>query len=268
MIAYPIDSHVSFSEDGIPEYDRAVTSETLRKLLRSLFNTGIDPTVSTNLQVAADEGMNVIVRPGFAMVDGCMALEPDTRVLAVQAASTEYDRIDTVVLRLNDNDAIRECDLYVVKGLPSSTPVHPDLTRSGAIYEIGLADIFVGKNSSRILASKITDTRFDMSRCGVMSAIAEFDSTTIYEQVQQDLAEFKSNEEQAFQQWYEGIVNILDVNAAGHLQNEIDTLQRTVSEAGQTLEAKIDNKVKVNGDNVSSINFELEGTTLKITTTS
>ena len=230
MIAYPIDSHVSFNEDGIPEYDRAVTSETLRKLLRSLFNTGIDPSISNNLQVAADEGMNVIVRPGFAMVDGCMALEPDTRVLAVQAASTEYDRIDTVVLRLNDNDAIRECDLYVVQGLPSSTPVHPDLTRSGAIYEIGLADIFVGKNSSRILASKITDTRFDSSRCGVMSSISEFDSSTIYQQVQADLAGFKTEEQAEFLSWFENIRNIIDQDAAGHLQLEIDELSEAVGD--------------------------------------
>lgn len=229
MKAYPIDSHVTFDEDGIPEYDRAVTSEPLRKLIKSLFKTGIDPTVSTNLQVAADEGMNVIVRPGFACVEGCMALEEDTRVMAVQAASSLYDRIDTVVLRLNDNDAIRECDLYVVEGIPSATPVHPELTREGAIYEIGLADIFVGKNSTRILASKITDTRFDDSRCGVMSSISEFDSSTIYQQVQADLAEFKSGEEHDFSTWFENLVNILDTNAAGHLQNEIEELKQSVN---------------------------------------
>lgn len=222
MKAYPIDSHVTFDSDGIPEYDRAITSEPLRKLIKSLFNTGIDPTVSTNLQVAADEGMNIIVRPGFAVVEGCMALEEDARVLAVQAASSDYDRIDTVVLRLNDNDPIRECDLYVVEGLPSATPVHPDLTRSGAIYEIGLADIFVGKNSTRILASKITDTRYDDTRCGIMSSISEIDTSTLNQQMVAWSAETQAE----FEAWVEEIRNILDTNAAGHLQNQIDEINQ------------------------------------------
>lgn len=254
MKAYPIDSHVTFDSDGIPEYDRAITSEPLRKLLKSLFKTGIDPTVSTNLQVAADEGMNIIVRPGFAVIEGCMALEEDTRVLAVQAASSEYDRIDTVVLRLNDNDAVRECDLYVVEGLPSATPVHPDLTRSGSIYEIGLADVFVGKNSTRILASKITDTRFDNSRCGVMSSISEFDTTTLYQQVQEDLAHFQGNEEQGFLNWLDHIHDMLDQDTAGNLQNQIDTLT-----------SKVNAKVTANNVNATTIDFSMRGNSLYIT---
>lgn len=220
MKAYPIDSHVTFDNDGIPEYDRAITSEPLRKLIKSLFKTGIDPTVSTNLQVASDEGMNVVVRPGFACVEGCMALEEDARVLAVQAASTEYDRIDTVVLRLNDNDAVRECDLYVVEGIPSSTPVHPDLTRSGSIYEIGLADVFVGRNSTRILASKITDTRFDNSRCGILSSISEIDTTTLNQQMNAWSAEAQAD----FEDWLVEIRDLLDASAAGHLQVQIDDI--------------------------------------------
>ncbi|MCR4999962.1 MAG: hypothetical protein K6A05_09005, partial [Lachnospiraceae bacterium] len=125
-----------------------------------------------------------------------------------------------------DNDAIRECDLYVVEGIPSATPVHPDLTRSGSIYEIGLADIFVGHGAVRILADKITDTRYDNSRCGVMSSISEFDTTTLNQQMNA----WSESAREEFRQWLQEIHGILDENAAGHLQNEIDELSGSVSQ--------------------------------------
>ncbi|SFI36004.1 hypothetical protein SAMN04487830_14816 [Pseudobutyrivibrio sp. OR37] len=231
MKAYPIDSHVTFDEDGIPEYDRAITSEPLRKLIKSLFKTGIDPTVTANLQVAAGEGMEVVVRPGFAVVDGCMALEEDMRTLVVQASSNMYDRIDTVVLRLDDNDPVRDCDLHIVEGVPSSNPVRPDLTRSGSIYEIGLADIFVGKNSERILTSKIVDTRYENARCGVMSSISEFNTAMLNQQMNAWSAEARAE----FEQWINEIKDILDANAAGHLQEEIDSLQSEITKSNQAI---------------------------------
>ena len=76
-----------------------------------------------------------------------------------------------------------------------------------------------------------------------MSSISEFDSSTIYQQVQADLAEFKSGEEHDFSTWFENLVNILDTNAAGHLQNEIDAIEQNVSERmAETLEA-VDNSM-------------------------
>lgn len=255
MIGFPLDSHVSYDEDGIPVLDRAVTSEPLRKLIHELFSDGIMPTLSTNLQVTTSSDMNVTVLPGFGIVQGCMKLELEERVLAVQAADTTYDRIDTVVLRLNDNDSVRECDFYVIQGTPSANPVHPDLTREGSIYEIGLADLFIGSNSTRITADKITDTRYDNERCGVISSISEFDTSTLNNQMvawsQLKQSEFESwsaeqqeafatwralqetnfeswseGQQSDFEEWFEGIRGILDEDAAGHLQNEIDYLRQ------------------------------------------
>ncbi len=258
MKSYPIDSHVTYDADGIPEFDRAITSEPLRKLLKSLFKTGIDPTVSTNLQVTADEGMNVLVRGGFAIVEGCMALEEETRTMVVQASSTEYDRIDTVVLRLNDNDNVRECDLYVVEGTPSQSPVHPDLTRSGAIYEIGLADIFVGKNSTRILADKITDTRFDVDRCGVMSSISEFDTTTLNQQMNAWGVTARAE----FAEWVETTKNILNESTAGNLLNMIEELESSVNDDISQINAQLTAKADATALNELSQSVNTQVTNL------
>lgn len=233
MIAYPLDSHVNFNSDGIPEFDRAITSAPFRKLIRQLVREGIDPTVSTSLQVYATGDMTVTVNPGFGVVDGLLALEEELRTLVVTASDGTYDRIDTVVLRLNDNDNVRLCDLYIVQGVPSSSPVHPDLTREGSIYELGLADIFVGAHATRITTDKITDTRYDTERCGVISPIAEFDTETLNQQMtawaqaqQEEFGEWEAAQKASFEAWVQTIQNILDESAAGHLQLEIERVDK------------------------------------------
>lgn len=230
MLAFPFDSRVEVVENPIthePEtqFDRAVSSQPMRHLMRKLFTTGIMPDLSDNYLVSAGtDGMTVVVHSGFAVVDGGLALETEDRTLEVTAADTTLDRIDTVVLRWNENVDVRTADLYVVSGTPSANPVRPELQRGESIYEIGLADIFITRSVATITNEKITDTRYEAERCGVVRSISEYDTTYIYQQVQADLASFKANEQAEFVAWFESIQDILDENVAAHLQSEIDDL--------------------------------------------
>ena len=190
-----------------------------------MLTNGVLPNPSTNLQVQPGTGMNVIVNPGFAVIEGGLKYEETQRTLAVQASDTTYDRIDTVVLRWNDNANARSCDLYVIQGAPASKPVRPALNRESSVYEIGLADLFIAANSSAISSARITDTRYESARCGIISSIAEFDSDTIYEQIQADLAEFKTDEQAQFLAWFETIKDQLSEDAAGNLQLQIDAMK-------------------------------------------
>lgn len=235
MIGFPFDSHVTFESDGTPVYDRAITSAPLRKLIAKLLTDGVLPNPSTNLQVEAGSGMNVVVNHGFAICAGGLKLEENQRTLAIQAADSNYDRIDTVVLRWNDNDSERICDLYIVEGIPAASPLRPKLTRTESIWELGLADLFVNKNSSAISNQRITDTRYETARCGIISAISEFDTTTLYQQVQADLAGFKASEQADFITWFNDIKGQLSEDAAGNLQKQIGTLEALKTEVKNNL---------------------------------
>ena len=235
MIGFPFDSHVTFESDGTPVYDRAITSAPLRKLIAKLLTDGVLPNPSTNLQVEAGSGMNVVVNPGFAICAGGLKLEENQRTLAIQAADSNYDRIDTVVLRWNDNDSERICDLYIVEGIPAASPLRPKLTRTESIWELGLADLFINKNSSAISNQRITDTRYETARCGIISAISEFDTTTLYQQVQADLAGFKASEQADFIAWFDDIKGQLSEDAAGNLQKQIGTLESLKTEVKTNL---------------------------------
>ena len=248
MVGFPFDSNLTYDDYNNPIYDRPISSQPLRKLIRDLFSTGVMPNPSTNLQVnAGTDGMIVIVQPGFAVIDGGLCMEESARTLEVTAASTTYDRIDTVVLRWNENIDVRTADLYIKAGAPADSPVRPELQRGESIYEIGLADVFVTRNVATITEDKITDTRYESARCGVVSSVSEFDTTTIYNQVQADLQAFKDDEESdfatwsedqqdAFETWFASIQDILDDNVAAYLQehkqdkqdNNLNTTNKTV----------------------------------------
>lgn len=184
---------------------------------------GVLPNPSTNLQVTAGTGMNVTIQAGFGIVRGCMKLEETDRTLSVQAAE-DQDRIDTVVLRLDDNDNVRTCDFYVRKGTKATSPTRPQLERTSSIWELGLADLYISKNTTTIPTARITDTRMESARCGIISAIAEFDTTTIYEQIQADLASFKEEEQADFIEWFSYIRDQLSTDVAARLQAQIGAL--------------------------------------------
>jgi prefoldin subunit 5 len=271
MIGFPFDSRVTYDNIGEPVYDRAISSKPLKSLIGALFSTGILPNPSDNLRVSTQEtDFTVDIASGFAMIQGGMKLETEVTSLEVEASDENSNRIDSVVLRWDENDDVRECYFYVKKGTASSEPVRPSLTREGSIYEIGLADILVVANSTILQNANITDTRYDSDRCGVISSISEFDTTFIYNQVTSDLADFRSNaesefaswstqeradyeawimqqenafgiwmgnEQLSFEEWVQTIHDILDEEAAGHLQNEIDELNTTVGGFDSRIEA-------------------------------
>lgn len=252
MIGYPFDSQVTFDQYGNPHYDRAISSKPLKELIRKLFTTGVMPNPSNNLQVVEGvSGLTTIVKAGFCIIEGGLKLEEEDKTMMHQAADTTYDRIDTVVMRWNDNDNARICSLYVVEGTPASTPVRPTLTREGSVYEIGLADVLIKANSTAISQQRITDTRYETERCGVISSISEFDTDTIYAQVQADLAGFKADEEADFLAWFDEMKDQLSEDAAGHLQEEIGDLEDLATSVKTNLVAAI-NSLKSITDSLSS----------------
>lgn len=286
MIGFPFDSYVTYDTHGEPEYDRAISAQPLKNLIHRLFSDGILPDISTNLQVVAGEsGMTVNVKVGFCIIQGGLKLEENERTLSIQAADSNYSRIDSVIMRWNDNVDYRECDLYVIQGTAAANPVRPELTREGGIYELGLADILIPAQSTTISNERITDTRYESARCGVISSISEFDTTFIYNQVQSDLATFQSgvesnfttwatnqqtayeewifnaesafgnwenDEKEAFLEWFATLQDILDENVAGHLQNEIDGLDNRLTTVEGTI-GGYDSQISDLGDRMTAV---------------
>lgn len=241
MIGYPLDSVVNFNE-GVPEYDRAISSAPLRELIKRLFSDGVLPDKSTDLLVqyvgstrvsgdveGAAQSYNVVVNPGFGICNGCLKLQENYYGLEMSVASATNPRIDTVVLRLDDNFDVRACTFDIKQGVEASTPTPPSLTRNSTIWEIGLANIYKPAVVSASSPIVVTDTRLDSSRCGIISSISEFDTTALFNQLQDDLANFKRTSEAEFNEWLENLQTQLSGDVAGNLQAQIGTLSQLVT---------------------------------------
>lgn len=173
MKYFPFDSNITgYDSDGYPIYDRPADSSLLRGVISQFVSTGIFPTTDC-FKVEASEGMLITVKSGSAVINGVTAMEETTRTLTVQSSDDTYDRIDTVVLRYNNDISVRSIDLYVLEGTPAATPTPPILTRQTDYYELGLANLYIPVNSAVISDERITDTRTDEERCGYAKGLTQ-----------------------------------------------------------------------------------------------
>ncbi len=232
-ISWPFDSTLTQDAQGNPVYSRAYSSDLIARILSRYFRNGVFLTDAGNLQVLQNEDMTVLVKEGAANINGRHFLEESDRVLAVQGAEATLDRIDTVALRLNLLQSALSIDLYVLKGTPAAAPVAPELTRNGSVWELGLANLFVARGVNTVTQQRITDTRLDSERCGVVASIVgDTDTSALYTQVQADLAAFRAQEQAGFSQWsaaqraafeawFAQVRSALGEDAAGNLMNLI-----------------------------------------------
>lgn len=207
MISFPWDNTSSTN------LDRNVSSDTLaEKYFHAIAgaNSGIYAPVGAQGSVSAGTGMTVVVQPVAGVIIGRIFAEADVRTLTIQA-SESLDRIDTVVIRRDK--AGRACDLYIVKGTAATTPVRPALTRSGDVYEVGIADLFIAKNTTSITNERITDTRSETARCQIIPVVGSIDTTSMFNQYQA-----------ALDAYLDIVAAALDETLAGNLQNQINVI--------------------------------------------
>lgn len=228
MQSFPFTSEVTFDPNGYPQFDRAVDSQILRNVFRNYWTNGVfgfHDSSSFVVLAPSDGSMAVRVQPGACVIEGATAFNKETETLILKKGS-ELPRIDTIALRLNDNKDYRDIRLIVIEGIPSAKPLAPSLVRTDSIYDLGLANIQVDANISTFDASKITDTRLNKERCGYVTGIPEVDTTALFNQIQQAIKNFNSEQAAAFSTWFESIKEKLNGNVAATLIAEIEELKK------------------------------------------
>ena len=198
------------------EYDRVYNAEDVTSYLDKLVGNGVFPNPSTQLQVRAGSGMNVIVGAGQGWINGHKMINTADLTLVIDSSDVLLNRIDAVVFYV-DFDA-REMGIEVKKGTLASTPTAPSMTRTSTRYELCLAQISVPKQITAITTALITDTRGNSNLCGfVQGLIQQMDSTTLFAQWQSQFDAWFEAAKQEFQQGkifkkIEGIYNTQTAN--------------------------------------------------------
>ncbi|MFK4944751.1 phage baseplate protein [Lactococcus garvieae] len=164
---------------------------------------------------SAQNGMNIQVGGGSAVIGGGSYLNDEKIAIQVNVASSVQNRTDSVVLRMDKN--ARDTYLYYK---PSDTTV----IRNDILFELQLATISVKMNATQITDADITDMRSDPTVCGWATPFDNINVDGIVDQ-------YKSIFEQAdsdFKSWFQNLKNQLDNNQAANLQNQIDTINGVI----------------------------------------
>lgn len=189
--------------------DRRYLAYNFAEYFASFIGNGVFANPSNAFQVYEKENMIVNVKAGKAWINGYIAVNDGDYNLTITNADGVLNRIDRIVLRLDFN--VRAINVAVKKGAFASTPVAPNLQRDAEVYELVLADVYVGKGITRITQSNITDQRMNKALCGVVKGtVDQIDTTDLFNQYGS-----------AFQEWFETVKNYLNDTAVGNVANKL-----------------------------------------------
>lgn len=220
--------------------DRPYNAEQMTLYFEGLISNGIYESIGDKFQVTAGEGMTVSVGTGRGMIKSHWIKNDAAVTLSIDAASTQYNRIDAIVLRYDAT--ARDIGIVVKKGTETSgVPSAPEATRNNDVYELWLATVRVMKNTAAITQAMITDFRTS-ALCGyVTGLIQQVDTSTLFAQWQaayeayyaQATAAFDAYmaaKQDEFDTWFASLTSELRVDTTLHQFYNAISVSGTTSE--------------------------------------
>lgn len=200
--------------------DRLYSAEDLSAIFKALLSNGVitDNNGEPGLRVFSEGNNNMLIKVsgGSAVLDGRIYTSDEEQTLTVSAANPTLNRIDSVILQA---DAVsRDIKLYVVKGVPATYPVAPDIYRNSTVYQLELAQIYVGAGTTAIYNNNIQDMRSNIDRCGLITkGILDITALALAEQKISELQEgndtkITTADDYTEYGWNEGISYRVDYN--------------------------------------------------------
>lgn len=157
--------------DGVTAgYDR----DQIAAVFKRLMGNGYFPGELNELEVYQHTAPNMIVnvKTGGCIIEGYHHFSDAVENLIIEAADVTNPRIDRIIARLTKTGSPGSIVLAVLKGTAATPAVAPALTRSGATYELSLAQVSVVVGTTAITTAMITDERDTDTVCGVARPIA------------------------------------------------------------------------------------------------
>jgi hypothetical protein len=252
--------------------DRRYKAQEFAEYFNSFIANGIFPVPSNGLQVLANNSMDVTVKAGKAWINGYYYCNTGDLAVTLGTADGVLNRIDRLVLRWSLST--RDITVQVLQGAYSASPAAPALSRNADVYELALADVYVGKGVVSIKQANITDQRLNAALCGiVIGAVQQIDPSVLtaqfdnffelyrqlitqrYGDYNVDIAGLEGNAtadynnflaalsaledqyKQNFDEWFQTVQDILDGDVAGNLTALIQDLQGRVTELESVIAA-------------------------------
>lgn len=130
---------VSFGFYNSVNHDRKYDAIQISRIFDGIITDGVYHSIGEAFSVSRNSGLSVNVSSGRAWFDHTWTYNDATIVLQHNDAHQVYDRIDAVVLQVNENT--RTNSILIKEGNPSNTPSKPAMTETEVIHEHPLLPI-------------------------------------------------------------------------------------------------------------------------------
>ena len=237
--------------------DRKYNALEMSSIFDGIIVDGVYMSIGDALNVKSSGGMGITVGIGRAWFNHTWTLNDSLLPLTLANSDVLLNRIDAIVLEVNNNTDVRKNTIKILKGTPSSKPVKPTMTEGELLNQHPLAYISIPAGATSISQSNI-ENAVGTSACpyvtGVLKGMdidklvarwgaqwAEWlsSNTDAWKAFMSDNTnEWKSfmaknkNEWSAlingntseFETWFEHMKDQLSEDAAGNLQLQVDNL--------------------------------------------
>ncbi len=237
--------------------DRKYNALEMSSIFDGIIVDGVYMSIGDALNVKSSGGMGITVGEGRAWFNHTWTLNDSIMPLTLESSDVLLNRIDAVVLEVNNDSAVRKNTIKIIKGSPASKPVKPSLIESELVNQHPLAYISVPKGATSISQSNITNA-VGTSECPFVTGVLEgMDIDKLVAQWGAQWAEWLSSNTDAwkafmsdntnewksfmaknknewsalingntseFETWFEHMKDQLSEDAAGNLQLQVDNL--------------------------------------------
>lgn len=185
--------------DSQGKFDRVYLAEQFAAYFSNFIGNGVFAHLLNKFVVTANTGFSVNVGTGKAFVKGFWFENDANETLNIDLPDGLLNRKDNIVIRFDFGN--RTTNIIVVKGTPASNPTAPKVERNSLVFDLKIAEVFVGASVSAISQSAITDTRSDNNVCGwvtgLVNQISTADLFLQYSQAYNEAIEKMQNDEQS-----------------------------------------------------------------------
>lgn len=256
--------------------DRKYDATQISKIFDGIINDGVFQSIGNAFMVTPSaNGLAVIVGSGRAWLNHTWNLNDSDMLLTLETADILLNRVDTVVLDINNNEESRTNELKILTGTPSEEPVASSLIWENNHKQYAIATIYIPKEAAEVSQDNITYKVGQAPLPWVTGILETVDTTNMIAQWQAqwnqwlyetdldhdnweaahrtEFINWTEVQEAAFGVWYQVMKDQLTTDAAGNLQTQIDEDAQTAFERYYGLTNK-----------VTDINKDSNGTTTEI----
>lgn len=158
--------------------DRIYSAVYWAEYFSSFVENGVFLTSGTDLSMNLSPygDRTFMLHPGKAFINGYFYHNDADLKIKIPTPHATLNRIDSIVIQWNLSERQIKAKLRSSTPAENPTPVTP--VRNAEIWELVIAEIYVGKGNSQLNITSYKDKRYDTKVCGIVTSVGQSIDTT------------------------------------------------------------------------------------------